>query len=39
MKGCVDPLVKSGLVMQDDRIADGAGCRPAVRCDLGFLRK
>jgi hypothetical protein len=22
--------------MQDDRIADGAGCRSAVRCDLRF---
>lgn len=28
-EGCVDPLVKSGLVMQDDRIADGVGCRLA----------
>lgn len=32
VKGCVDLLAKGGLVMQDDRIADGVGCRPAVGC-------
>ena len=37
VKGCVDPLVKGGLVMQDDRIVDGVRCRSAVRCDLRFL--